>query len=65
MAPRAANLIGMATRTMEAMGAKGKGRSENRHCSDCGEQGHIGVNCPHKWANSIDEEDDQTSLWVC
>ena len=22
---------------------------------------HIGVNCPYKWANSIDEEDDQTS----
>ena len=42
---------------------KGKGKSETRHCYDCGEQEHIGVNCPHKWANSIDEEDDQTSSW--
>ena len=65
-APRAGNPIGTSTRTMEAMGAKGKGngKSENRYCYDCGEQGHIGVNSPHKWANSIDEEDDQTSLWV-
>ena len=21
------------------------------------------MNCPHKWANNIDEEDDQTSSW--
>ena len=42
---------------------KGKGNSETRHCYDCGEQGHIGVNCPYKRANSIDEEDDQTSSW--
>ena len=42
---------------------KGKGKSETGDCKDCGEQGHIGVNCPHKWANSIDEEDDQTSSW--
>ena len=27
------------------------------------ESRHIGVNCPYKWANSIDEEDDQTSSW--
>ena len=44
-------------------GSKGKGKSETRYCYDCGEQGHIGVNCPYKWANSIDEEDDQTSSW--
>ena len=37
---------------------KGKDKSENRYCYDCGEQGHIGVNCPYMWANSIDEEDD-------
>ena len=42
---------------------KGKGKSETRYCYDCGEQGHIGVNCPYKWANSIDEEDDQTLSW--
>ena len=42
---------------------KGKGKSETRYCYDCGEQGHTGVNCPYKWANSIDEEDDQTSSW--
>ena len=42
---------------------KGKAKSETRYCYDCGEQGNIGVNCPYKWANSIDEEDDQTSSW--
>ena len=42
---------------------KGKGKSETRYCCDCGEQGHIRVNCPYKWANSKDEEDDQTSSW--
>ena len=42
---------------------KGKGKSETRHCYDCGEQGHIGVNRPYEWANSIDEEDGQTSSW--
>ena len=35
---------------------KGKGKSETRYCYDCGEQGHIGVNCPYKWANSILKE---------
>ena len=44
-------------------GGKGKGKSETRYRYDCGEQRHIGVNCPYKWANSIDEEDDQTSSW--
>ena len=42
---------------------KSKGKSETRYCYDCGEQGHIGVNCPNKLANGIDEEDDQTSSW--
>ena len=40
---------------------KSKGKSETRYCFDCGEQGHIGVNCPYKWTHSMDEEDDQTS----
>ena len=40
---------------------KDKGKNETRYCYDCGEQGHIGVNCPYKWANSIVEEGDQTS----
>ena len=57
-APRAANPIGTATR----MG-KGEGKSGTRYCYDCGEQGDIGVNCPYKLPNSIDEEDDQTSSW--
>ena len=42
---------------------EGKGKSETRYCYDCGEQGHIGVNCPYKWANNMDEEDDQVSSW--
>ena len=43
---------------------KGKGKSETRYGYDCGEQGHIGVNCPHKWTNSIEEEEeDQGSSW--
>ena len=25
--------------------------------------GHIGVNCPYKWTNSKDEEDNQGSAW--
>ena len=33
---------------------KGKGKSETRYCHDCGEQGHLGVNCPCKWPSSID-----------
>ena len=40
-----------------------KGKNETRYCHDCGEQGHIGVNCPYKWAYSIDEQDDQISSW--
>ena len=27
---------------------KGKGKSETRYCYACGEQGHIGVNCPYR-----------------
>ena len=42
---------------------KGKGKIETRYCYACGEQGHIGVNCPYKWTNSIDEEEDQSSSW--
>ena len=65
-APRVANPIGTVTRTKgarEKARARAKLKSESRYCHDCGEQGHIGVNCPYKWANSIDEEDDQTSSW--
>ena len=36
-----------------------KGMRETRYCYDCGEQEHIGVNCPYKWTNSIDEEGDR------
>ena len=65
-APMAASQTGTVTRTKgarEKRKGKGKGKSEIRYCYDCGEQGHIGVNCPSRWANSIDEEDDQTSSW--
>ena len=65
-APREANPIGTVTRTKGSKGkgkGKGNGKSETRYCYDCGEQGHLGVSCPYKWANSIDEEDDQTSSW--
>ena len=31
--------------------------------TDCGEQRLIGVKCPYKWTNSVDEEDDQGSSW--
>ena len=64
--PRAANPIGTATTTKEAREkARGKGRARAKPdtATDCGEQGHIGVNCPYKWANSFDEEDDHTSSW--
>ena len=67
--PRAANLTGTATRIRGGTGSKGKGKgknkgkSETRHCYDCGGQGHIGASCPYKWANNIDEEDDQASSW--
>ena len=58
-APRAANLTGTVTRTKEAMGKKGKGKSETRCGYDCGEQGQIGVNFPCKWTIPVDAEDDQ------
>ena len=38
---------------------KGKGKSETRYFHNCGEQGHIGVNCP----NSIEEEENRHSSW--
>ena len=65
-APRAANLIGTVKRTEEALETEakdkgqGKGKRDTRYCYDYGEQGHIGMNCPYKWTNSIDE-DEQTS----
>ena len=36
-------------------GNKGKGKSKTRYCYD------VGMNCPYKWTNSIDEEEDQGS----
>ena len=69
-APRAANPDWYSDKDKGSKGkgkgkgkGKSKGKSETRHCYACREQGHIGVNCPCKWANSIDEEDDQTSSW--
>ena len=41
---------------------EGKCNSEIQDCYDCGELRQIGVNCPYKWANSIDE-DGQGSSW--
>ena len=59
-APKESVTHGHETRTRTRMGG---GESENRYCYDNGEQRHIGVNCPYKWTNSIDEEDDQGSSW--
>ena len=42
---------------------RGKSKSETRYRYDCGEQGHIGVNCPYKRTNRIDAEGDQSSSW--
>ena len=39
---------------------RGKGKSEVKYFYDCGEQRHIGVNCPRNWTNSTDEKDDQS-----
>ena len=52
-APRSANLGK----------GKSKGKSETDTATTAESRGHIGVNCPYKWANSIDEEDDQTTSW--
>ena len=62
--PRAAHLMGVVT-DIGSNGSKGKGygKSEHRCCCDCGEEGHIGVNCPHKSTDSADEEYDQGSSW--
>ena len=66
--PRAANLIGTTTRTREAMGAKGKARAKARArvkpdtATTAESRGTSRVNCPYKWANSIDEEDDQVII---
>ena len=50
-ARKAANFTGTVTGTKEALETKckGKGKSETRYWYDCGEEGHIGVNCPYKW----------------
>ena len=65
-APRVANPIGTVTRTKgarEKARVRATARVKPDYSCDCGEQGHIGVNCPYKWSNSKDEEDDQTSSW--
>ena len=66
-APRAANLIGTVTRTKEAPETKARAEARTRvkpeQCYDCGEQGHVGVNCRYKWTNNTDEEEDQGSSW--
>ena len=47
------------------MGAKGKARTRVKPdtATTAESKGHIGVNCPHKWANSTDEEGEQVSSW--
>ena len=64
-APRAANLIGTGDKDKGSDGSQGTGKNEARYCYDCGEQGHIRVNCPYTRNNSTDEEDDQGSSWEC
>ena len=39
---------------------KGKGKTHSQYCHGRGEQGHIGVNCPYKRTNNVDEDDDQS-----
>ena len=40
-----------------------KDKNEIRYYYDCGEQEHLGVNCPHECFKSIDDIDDQGSSW--
>ena len=54
---------GKASQGLGKRKGKGKGKSETRCCYDYGEQGFFGVSCPHKWTNSIDDQDDQDSSW--
>ena len=56
-APRAANLIGTVTKTEDLTGTQAEGKAKARAKLDIA----TGVNCPYKWTNSIDEEDDQSS----
>ena len=64
---KAANQIATVTKTKDTMEtqatAKVKVRARLRLAANCGEQDHIGVNCPYAWTNSADEEDDQGSSW--
>ena len=64
-APPAANLIGTVTKTKDPMGTKAKAQAKSGAKLDVatleGSKGHIGVKCPYKWSNTIDEEDDQGS----
>ena len=54
-APRVANPIGTVTRT--------KGAREKARAAIVKIDTATTANCPHLLANSIDEEDDQTSSW--
>ena len=65
-APRVASPIGTATRTKEARDkarARAKARVKPGIATTAESREHIGLKCPYKWANSIDEEYDQTSSW--
>ena len=66
--PRAANLIGALRRTEEPLETRAKARAKARasvkpETATTAESKDIGVNCPYKWTNSIDEEKDQGSSW--
>ena len=43
--------------------ARAKARVKPDIATTAESRGHIGLNCPYQWANSMDEEDDQTSSW--
>ena len=62
-----ANLIGTVTMTNDPVGTQEKARVKARTkleiASVADSKRHIGVSCPYKWTNSIDEEDDQGSSW--
>ena len=34
---------------------QGTGVTETRHCYDCGQQGHLVLNCLCRWANNIED----------
>ena len=38
---------------------QGTGETETRHCYDCGQQGHLVLNCPYTWHSSWDDEPEE------